>query len=86
MTTRTITSADLDAIAAAVAERVKPDPVPQHLTVAQLAERLAVSATWVYENAGALGAVRLGDGKRATLRFPASAIARYLDQQAGGDA
>jgi len=76
---RTVTTADLDAIAAAVAERVKPDPLPQHLTVAQVADRLAVSATWVYENADELGAVRLGTGKRATLRFSSDRVAAYLD-------
>lgn len=79
MNVRTVTTADLDAIATAVAARVQPDPLPQFLTVAEVSERLAVSETWVYENSKRLGASRLGKGKRATLRFDARTIATFMD-------
>lgn len=39
------------------------------LTAAQLAERLGVSRAWVYQHARRLGAITLGDGPKARLRF-----------------
>lgn len=43
--------------------------VPNLMTAAELARRLGVARSYVYEHAGRLGAVRLGDGKRPRLRF-----------------
>lgn len=77
---RTLTSDDLTAVAEVVAARIAPDPLPQYLTVTQVAERLAVGSTWVYENADEMGAVRLGSGKRAALRFPADRVTAYLNR------
>jgi len=39
------------------------------LTAGQLAQQLGVTRAWVYENAHRLGAIRLGNGPRARLRF-----------------
>ena len=45
------------------------------LTPAEAASRLGVDRSWVYGHAVELGARRLGDGPRARLRIPASAVA-----------
>lgn len=61
----------VDSLAERVAELLRPAPSlsPGLLTAAQLAQALNVSRAWVYENAGRLGALKLGDGPRARLRF-----------------
>lgn len=61
----------VDALAERVAELLRPAPSPSPglLTAAQLAQALNVSRAWVYENAGRLGARKLGNGPRARLRF-----------------
>lgn len=50
----------------------------QLLTAHQVAERLQVSVRWAYRHAGRLGAVKLSENK---LRFPESALRRYLKTQ-----
>jgi hypothetical protein len=42
----------------------------------ELARRTGVSRTWIYQHAEALGAIRLGDGPRARLRFHPDAVGR----------
>ncbi len=45
-------------------------PAPARLLdAAQLARHLGVTRTWVYEHAHQLGAIRLGTGTKARLRF-----------------
>lgn len=44
------------------------------LTPAQVASRYGVSRTWVYAHAKELGAVRLGNGPKARLRFDADKV------------
>ncbi len=70
--------AELDALAAAVAERVverlRDEAVPPSeptalLDARALAARLGVSPSYVYSRSSELGAVRLGNGPRARLRF-----------------
>jgi hypothetical protein len=39
------------------------------LSAAQLADALGFSREWVYDHAGELGAIRIGDGPRPRLRF-----------------
>lgn len=46
--------------------------------VAAVAEHLAVTPGWVYENANELGAYRLSDGPRARLRFRLSEVDERL--------
>lgn len=67
----------VEAVAARVAELIHPG-VEQMLTAAEVAELLRVDRAWVYRHREALGAVRLGDGPNAPVRFPASALAKYL--------
>jgi hypothetical protein len=63
---------DVEAIARRVAELLRaPTPVEQRQLVdaAALAAALGVGRAFVYEHSEQLGAVRLGEGKRARLRF-----------------
>ena len=70
---------ELDALAAAIVERVidrlrdeqvPPPSEPAGLVdVRTLAARLGVSPSFVYEHSAALGAKRLGRGPKARLRF-----------------
>jgi hypothetical protein len=39
------------------------------LNVAQLARHLGLNPAWVYEHADELGAIRIGDGPKARIRF-----------------
>jgi hypothetical protein len=48
------------------------------LTPAQLAEWLQVDRSYVYAHADELGAIRLGAGKRARLRFDLEEVRRRL--------
>jgi hypothetical protein len=45
------------------------------LTVSQVAARYRVSRSWVYAHQRELGAMRLGEGPRARLRFDAKMVA-----------
>ena len=47
---------------------------PRLLTVGQVAEKYGVSADWLYGKASSLGAIRLGTGPRARLRFDRDTI------------
>jgi hypothetical protein len=48
------------------------------LTVSQVAARYRVSRSWVYAHQRELGAIRLGDGPRARLRFDPKVVAEGL--------
>jgi hypothetical protein len=47
---------------------------PRLLTAAQVAEEFGVSTDWLYANATQLGAIRMGSGPRARLRFDRATI------------
>jgi hypothetical protein len=51
---------------------------------AELARLLGVSTSWVYANAGELGAVRLGSGSRPRLRFDPDVARAAGDRLASG--
>lgn len=51
---------------------------PRLMTVAQVRDEFGVSADWLYANAEALGAIRLGSGPRARLRFDRTTIAQRV--------
>ena len=53
------------------------------LTAADVAHRYSVSRTWVYENAERLGAVRLGDGSRARIRFEPDRVREHFEAADG---
>jgi hypothetical protein len=48
------------------------------LTVAQVAARYGVSRSWVYAHQRELGAMRLGSGPRARLRFESKVVAAAI--------
>ena len=88
-----LTPEAIEQIAQRVAELLRPGsaapeqpaPTPQLLNAAQLARRLGVTRAWVYEHAEELGAVALGDGPKARLRFdPAVAEAVLQARRRGG--
>ncbi|MGN6556679.1 MAG: hypothetical protein ACTHLH_01540 [Solirubrobacterales bacterium] len=49
------------------------------LSAAEVAELFSVSRRWVYDNAEALGARRLGSGRRPRLRFDPDEVAERID-------
>ena len=55
---------------------------PELLTVSELAARLRVNPNWVYAHQVRLGAIRLGEGPKARLRFPTSAVAAEMQRHA----
>ena len=62
----------IDAIAKRVADILRSESLPtreQLVTATDVAARFGVSRTWVYDNAERLGAIRLGTGSKARLRF-----------------
>jgi hypothetical protein len=75
-----LTPTIVEAIAQRVAELMRAELglTPTLLTPTQVAERFAVSRTWVYEHADELGAIRLGQGPKARLRFSAQVVSQAL--------
>lgn len=71
---------ELDTLAARIADVLGP----QHptrlplLTVDQVAARLNVAPDFVYRHQAELGAVRLGPGPKAPLRFEPEAVEGFL--------
>jgi hypothetical protein len=55
-----------------------PQQLPELLTVAEVAARWSVHPNWVYRHARRLGAIRLGDGRRARIRFDREQVTRRL--------
>ena len=70
MTEIEISGSCIDAIATRVVELLEQRPgAPGLVDAAELARRLGVTRAWVYEHATELGAIRLGSGPSARLRF-----------------
>lgn len=74
---------DLDAIADRVADRMGRRRLGL-ATADELADELRVEVGWVYEHQAELGAIRLGSGKRAPLRFNLDRVRALLDDGALG--
>ncbi len=53
-------------------------PAEPLMTAKEVAERFNVDRGWVYAHAGELGAIRLGGGSRARLRFDPAIVAQLL--------
>src|SRR5262245_28315660 len=71
--------ASIEAIAAQVAALLAGSDSGRHLVdAAQVARRFGLSRSWVYENASALGAIRVGNGKRPRLRFDLDLVTERL--------
>lgn len=73
--------ASIEALARRLAELLSDDDVGNNLVdAAELARRFSVSRDYVYEHADELGAVRLGNGLRARLRFDIVTVRERLTQ------
>lgn len=69
----------IEAIAIRVAELIEQRSSERRLvTAAELAERLGFARSTIYEKAGELGAIRIGTGPRARLRFDLDQVAEKL--------
>ena len=64
--------------ARAAAAHPGADPEGGFLTVSQVAARYRVSRSWVYAHQRELGALRLGQGPRARLRFEPKLVAEAI--------
>jgi hypothetical protein len=74
----------IEAIAQRVADLLRAEPATHSASrlvdAGQLARQLGLTRAWVYEHARDLGAIRLGDGPKARLRFnPATAANALAD-------
>jgi hypothetical protein len=88
-----LTQAEIEAIAECVVEQMRDllrPPLWFGLAdAAEVARRLRVRENWVYAHAGELGAIRLGDGEKARLRFDLQRVARAVgitESERGGRA
>lgn len=77
----------IEALALRVAELLAAAPpavgasrARKMLSAAEVAELFGVSRRWVYDNAEALGARRLGAGVRPRLRFDPDEVAERIDE------
>lgn len=80
--------ADIEAIARRVAELVNPcggQAERRMLTAEEVGGLHGVSARWVRQHAAELGAVRLGDGPKARLRFDPVEVATAMNRRSRHD-
>lgn len=80
---------DVDAIARRVVELLAPTPAPTPAPTTMVdaeavARRFGVERSWVYQHSEALGAIRLGTGPRARLRFDPELVATALKASPAG--
>jgi hypothetical protein len=76
---------DIEAIAERVVERLSqqgPRGSIGFATAAEVAELYGVTPSWVYANKNRLGAVKLGDGPKARLRFDLERVDEELRRRA----
>jgi hypothetical protein len=77
-----LAQADIEAIAECVVEQMREIVRPQLwfglADAAEVARRLRVHENWVYTHADELGAIRLGEGEKARLRFDLERVARAI--------
>jgi hypothetical protein len=74
----------VEAIAQRLAELLQEQEAPQFATADELARLLKISRDTVYEHADLLGAMRLGEGPKAPLRFEVKqALAAWTRRTAG---
>jgi hypothetical protein len=74
-----LSEADIEAVAARVADLLRAGHASADLVDAnEIARRFGVSRDFVYEHADDLGAVRLGGGPKARLRFDPAKVGRTL--------
>ena len=78
--TKALSSADVERIAARVAEFLKGGKAVEEkwVTAEVIAKRFGVSRSWVYNNADKLGALRIGQGKNVRVRFDSQLVGQRL--------
>jgi hypothetical protein len=79
-----LTPAAIEQIAQRVAELLAGGTVPAGapaglVDAGTVARHFGLTRGWVYEHAGELGAIRLGDGPKARLRFDLAAVEAALE-------
>ena len=87
MSDRTLTNGDVEAIADALARKVAEIVGARSATFGlvdarELAEELGVSIDYVYVHAAELGAMRLGAGPKARIRFDLDRARQALEARA----
>jgi hypothetical protein len=76
---RTLSTADVEAVADAILDRLDERRIgPLYVDAAEAARTLSVSVDYVREHAAELGGQRVGSGPRAPLRFEVRALAESL--------
>jgi hypothetical protein len=74
-----LSDADIEAVATRVAALLQTDqPNAELVDATEIARRFGVSRDFVYDHADDLGAVRLGNGPKARLRFDPTKVGRAL--------
>jgi hypothetical protein len=74
-----LSDSDIEAVAARVAELLAVGRTGgEFVDAAEIARRFSVSRDFVYSHAEELGAVRLGTGPKARLRFDPAGVGDYL--------
>ncbi len=75
----TLNDSEIEAVATRVAELLQAPVASRELVDASaIARRFGVSRAFVYDHAEALGAIRLGAGPRARMRFDPTEVERLL--------
>lgn len=76
----------VNAVAERVVQLLRAESIGCELIdAAEVARRFSLSRHYVYEHAADLGAVRLGDGPKARLRFSPAEVAEALGGLSGVD-
>ncbi len=74
-------------VAALLHQRSDEQPLRQVsaglVDASELARHLGVTRTWVYEHSNQLGAIRLGDGAKARLRFDLAVATAAVSNRSG---
>lgn len=80
MTVVELSPAAVDAVARRVVALLAAgtDAASPLIDASEVARRFGVTRSWAYDNAGRLGAVRLGAGPKARLRFAPDRVAHAL--------
>jgi len=74
----TLDAEDIEAIAERVAERLRAQGLGRYGDAQAVCARFGVSVDYVYAHASRLGAIRLGEGPKARLRFDLAEVERRL--------
>jgi hypothetical protein len=75
-------ASDIEAIAERVAEKLRSDGFGRYGDAHAVCARFGVSPDFVYAHAVRLGAIRLGEGPKARLRFDLAEVERRLSGNA----